>query len=685
MRTFFLIGFLTVASPLLYAQDYPRKEVDLERLADELFGFQDLDLNYEDLYENLALLLSNPLNLNTATAEQLRFINLLTEEQLQQFLNYRNTAGNFVSIYELQAIPGFDLPTIYRIVPFFIVDDPSATLNASFWKRILTDGNNYFILRYEKTLETRRGFTDQESDNLRFNGSDHKIYTRFRSSRSGDYSFGFTLEKDAGEQIIWSPTKKQYGFDYNSFHAQVLNKGKFKNVIVGDYQVQFGQGLLLGSNFGFGKGAETITTIRRSSLGFLPYTSINETGYLRGVAVTYEVQKNIYASGFYSNALRDATLARDTTENSFVSSFQTTGLHRNVSERSKRHTINEQQHGIVLNYRKNNLDAGVIYTHLRYDVPVVRNPQPYNQFTFSGKTLSNFGGFVNYNLNNITFFSEAGKTTNGGLGMVAGVLGSLTQKLDVALHYRTYQKNFYSFYSNAFAESTIPQNESGLYWGWKYRWSRKYSMAGYTDLFRFPWLRYRSYAPSDGHEFLFRFNYQPSRSVLLFAQVREESKARNVSNDDNNLYRTDNGIKRNYWINCDYGVGQKLRLKSRAQFSTYSINGVSTKGMTLLQDISLDLGKFSITARYALFDTDDYDNRQYVFERDVWLAYSMPAYSGNGIRNYVLLQYDVNRQFTVWLRYAHTKYNDREVIGSGADTIYADARNDIKLQMRMRF
>ncbi|MDZ7646335.1 MAG: hypothetical protein U5K54_03650 [Cytophagales bacterium] len=59
-----------------------------------------------------------------------------------------------------------------------------------------------------------------------------------------------------------------------SFHAQVLNKGKFKNLIVGDYQAQFGQGLILGSAFGIGKSAEAVTTIRRPNIGFMPYSSL---------------------------------------------------------------------------------------------------------------------------------------------------------------------------------------------------------------------------------------------------------------------------------------------------------------------------------------------------------------------------------------------------------------------------
>ncbi len=685
MKSVALSLFMLPVCIHLVAQEFPRKEIDLERLADELVGFQDLDLNYEDLYENLVLLLAHPLNLNKATAEEIRFLHILTEEQVQQFLRYREENGRLLSLYELQAIPGFDLQTIYNLVPFFKVDDPATALNRSLWKRMLTEGNNYLILRYDRTLETKRGFTEKANENQRFIGNADKLYLRFRSSKPGDFSIGFTAEKDAGEQITWNPKTRQYGFDYTSIHAQVLNKGKLKNLIVGDFQSQFGQGLLLGGNFGFGKGGETITTVRRSNIGFLPYTSINETGYLRGVAATYEVQKHIFLSAFYSHAWRDATLTNDTTETVFASALQTTGLHRNKAELNRRQSLNERQQGFILSYQKQAMDGGLLFNRIQYHVPIQRNPTPYNQFAFSGNTLTNIGFYLNCNLKNFTWFSEAGKTMQGGMGMLTGILGSITPRLDVAVHLRNYQPDFQSLYANAFAESTTPQNERGLYWGWKYRWSRKYTLAGYTDMFRFPWLRFRNYAPSEGHEFLFRFTYQPARHVLLFIQAREESKTRNVTHHGSQLYTVQEGVKRNYWINCDYGLGQKLRLKSRAQFSTYSINSTVTSGMVLVQDVGYDFGKLSVASRYALFDTDDFDNRQYMFERDVWLAYSMPALSGTGIRSYLMVQYAASKAVTVWLRYAHIRYTDRDTIGSGADLIEGNSRNEIRFQARYRF
>ena len=102
-------------------------------------------------------------------------------------------------------------------------------------------------------------------------------------------------------------------------------------------------------------------------------------------------------------------------------------------------------------------------------------------------------------------------------------------------------------------------------------------------------------------------------------------------------------------------------------------------------DVACNLGRVTVAARYALFDTDDYDNRLYVYERDAWLSFTFPAYYGRGARNYVLVQYRLSAKIDVWLRWSHTRYNNQGEIGSGGDTITGDTRNDIKLQARIRF
>ena len=78
--------FCIVSGTRLYAQEFERKEIDVSQVADELYGLPDADVNYDELYENLLQLFASPLILNKATAEDLRFIKLLSESQINHLL-----------------------------------------------------------------------------------------------------------------------------------------------------------------------------------------------------------------------------------------------------------------------------------------------------------------------------------------------------------------------------------------------------------------------------------------------------------------------------------------------------------------------------------------------------------------------------------------------------------------------
>src|SRR5690606_24259072 len=346
--------------------------------------------------------------------------------------------------------------------------------------------------------------------------------------------------------------------------------------------------------------------------GFVPYTSAYEAGYLRGIATSLQLHKNIILNPSYSFARRDGTVQE---EEDNVSSIQYTGLHRNATELSRRKSFHEQTIGAVLQYQNAAFDAGVIVQHLNLSKPVAPNPQPYNYYAFREETNTNTGVYLNYTFQNISLFSEFAQTLHSGSGYIVGSLLSLTPKLDLAMVHRNFDKDFYTFFSNAFSESTKPQNERGTYWGWKYRFNRRWSYSGYLDLFRFPNLKYRTYAPSTGYEWLLRINWQPSRHILLFIQAREENKSKNKPDAFLKNHQIDNAKKNNYWISVDYGSGRTLRMKSRIQFSTYRFNNSLSRGIALAQDFSFQHKKFKLTTRYALFDTEDYDNRQYIYEQ----------------------------------------------------------------------
>lgn len=678
----YLALMMVLITGSIVAQERPQKQIDLQRIIDDIIGTQDGIADVEALYENLALVLSNPLDINKASSEQLRFLSILTEKQLHELMTYRNENDKIISLYELQVIPEFDSATINRLLPFITIREPSESIDASLLKRILHEKNNYLLMRYERILETKDGFT-QHDPTKKFTGSPDKTYLRFRTSRPHDFSVGFTLEKDAGEPYAWNPSTNTYGFDFISMHAQIQNKGRMNNLIVGDYQIQAGQGLVLGGAFGFGKGGEAVTTVRRSNIGGLPHTSTDENGNFRGALVDMRLTNHFDVTGFVSRAARDASIESDSAE-AFITGIQTTGNHRNANEISKRKSIRESIIGGVVKFHHHQMDAGVIISNYSFDIPINRNATRYNGFSFNGSGITNTSLYLNYHWNNFSFFSETAKTWSGGYGMVAGVLSSLSSNLDIAIAYRNYQRDYLSFYSNAFSEGSTPQNESGIYYGWKYRWNKKIELGGYVDLFKFPWLRYRDYAPSTGYEWLLRLNYKPNKNTLLYFQYRQEKKDRNVDTEQVPTYTTLPGTKQNFLANYQLKVSDHLSLKTRVQFSSYSIDEKFSAGMAMIQDIKFSYRKFSATMRYALFDTDDYDNRQYVYEDDVLLAFSIPAYYGQGLRNYVLLSYDFNHHISCWFRYTHTRLQHETVIGSGVDAINGDQRSDIKFQMRIR-
>jgi hypothetical protein len=63
----------------------------------------------------------DPLNLNYADAGLLQQLGVLTPLQISNLLSYRKLFGKLISIYELQAIPGWDVNTIRRLKPYITI------------------------------------------------------------------------------------------------------------------------------------------------------------------------------------------------------------------------------------------------------------------------------------------------------------------------------------------------------------------------------------------------------------------------------------------------------------------------------------------------------------------------------------------------------------------------------------
>ena len=673
-----------------FTQAQTNENFDLESFVEDLFNAQEAEISYEDFYESLLLLYQNPLNLNTVSNERLKNTYILSSVQIEQLQTYIVEKGKLITLYELQVIEGFDYITIQKLLPFVVVDSKETdTDDRPLIKRMLSERNNYLITRYKQVIEKRKGYTPPHSTNeSRYVGSPAQIYFRYRIAKPGDFSFGLTAEKDAGEAIVWDNKTKRYGMDYWSFHFMLERQGKFRRVIIGDFQLQFGQGLLFGAGFSVGKGAETINTVQRVSLGIRPYSSVLESGFMRGFAATYSLNNKISLTGFYSRIKQDANLKiveGSSVEEEFFSAIQTSGFHRTPIEIINKRRVTEQLHGINIAYlptRQLSLGSTIVFSH--FDFPLIPGNKPYQFFEFRGKTNVNGSLYGNFNWQGFSFFSEAAISESAGMGAVLGLVKNLSSRLEFALVLRSYQKDFHTFRGTAFGENSRNINEKGAYWGFKYTLNRKLQLMAYYDSFSFPWLRYRVNSPSNGQDYLIRINYNPQSNVKIYAQIRKKIKELNTVDRDTGRTIILPSIKRLYIISIDFNATSDLNLKSKVQLSNFSINELKTKGIAFIQDVNFRVRDWSFSGRIAFFDTEGGENRQYAYERDVLYAFSIPAYSGRGVRNYLLVQYQLGRKIDVWTRIARTTYYDRNIIGSSLETIDGDKQTELKLQLRYK-
>ena len=655
-------------------------QINLEQFAERLFQVQDSDIDYEEVYESLLLYYTDPLNLNRASEAQLASLYILSPVQIQTFLAHRDRLGDLLSIYELQSIEGFDLQLIQNLLPFVTVRE-NVLDNRPLLGRMLVEPNNYLLLRYTRILEDQRGYSGEETNGYR--GSQDKFYGRFRVNHRDDFSMGVTFEKDAGEKFNFN---NRNGFDFYSGHFMVENQGAFRKIIVGDYQLQVGQGLVFGSGFNPGKGAETVNTVKRNTVGIRPYTSVLETGFFRGFGATIPIN-DFEITTFYSYLKQDGNIQNDTLFNDFeefVNSIQNSGLHRTRSESSSKDQIKEQSFGGIVSFRPNRkFQVGISGLSTHYSTPILKSDRPFNTFEFRGKQNTTASTFASYQIANFNFFGEAARSSSGGMGAITGFISSLSPSVDMAMSIRNYEKDFHSFYGLAFGEGSRNINERGIYWGLKYHPDRRFEVAAYYDKFSFPWLRFGIDAPSDGAEWLGRFTFRPTRDVTTYVQIREEN--REFSDIRENLSRLESRTKRNYIFNVDYRLNANFSMKSRVQTSTLNEPGEFTKGYAIIQDLNFKTGRFKVSTRMALFETDDFDNRQYAYERDVLYAFSIPAYNGQGVRNYVLVQYQLNSSINLWVRYARFSFNDRDNVGSGLEVSEGPIRTEIKWMARIKF
>jgi Helix-hairpin-helix motif len=639
------------------------------------------------LLDQIEYLKTKPVDLNKASREELEVIPYMTTMVAKKIIDYRTYNGNFKSKRDILKIDGVS-QDIYEKIKVFVVVKNAVTdyvkdetgkvykedeyLSGNVFKNI----DVKFRSRVQQDLQTRQGYKTGD-----YPGSQQKVYNRLTGLYSGrDYDIGgnLTIEKDAGET--------NYA-DFSSGYLE-LNNWKFvKKALVGDYILNFGQGLGMWTSLAYSKGSEAVDIIKKRSFNIDSYRSTNEVQFFRGAATNLEY-KNYNFMVFYSNNYFDASI--DTTFNE-VSSIYFDGYHRTISEQNRKNSGMEQLIGGRAFADYGFLRLGATYWTSKFSKPVLPD---------SSKQLYNFAGdkanmlSVDYDVvyKNFNLFGEFARSQASNVAGVSALQIALTKGASAIFLYRNYPENFAPVHSFGFGENNgNTQNENGVYAGLSLKPLKGLSVDTYFDQFKFPYRTYFNPVSTSGNDFLLNSEYKFSKNFLVYMKYRNKNKeeTRTITDEyDRSVKKIDNRNQMNIRLGFDYDLSSDMRVKSRYEYVmvNYDNYGGNNKGFLFYTDFRALLTKnISASTRFVVFQTDDYDSRVYEFEDDMKGVMSNVGLYGSGTRWYLVLRYKPYAFGELTLKYSATYMDGVKSISSGNDLIEGDLNNRFNIGLELNF
>lgn len=672
------IGLLSMV--IVHAQT----DVDLiiERLTELAAEEVGEDFDFSELIERLDYYKRHPIDLNDTDGRGLRELQFVPQLFIDNLLEHRDRSGKFVAIYELQALEGLDVELLRLLLPYVTIGISSSLSDVGVGA-LLREGEHELMVRYGRTLQRRQGYAITDTTRSRYLGSPDRVFARYRYHFGRDMQVAINMKKDAGEAFFNGA--QRYGFDFYSGSLYIRNQGRLKDIVVGDYALQFGQGLALWSGLAFGKGA-MIQGIAKQATGLRPYTSSNEVSFLRGGAATVALGR-LSVTPFLSWRRLDGSVSLADDSTLVVSSLGQTGLHRTPMEVANRNAVQQWVSGTNVLYQYARLQMGITTYYTHFDTPIAPQELLRNRYAFRGDGLWNTSFYYNHSWRGIYLFGEAAHSHGSGFAFAHGLIASLHQHLSLALHYRNYQRDYHSFFSQGLAMGSGTSNERGLYSGLVYHPSRKVEWMLYADFFRFPWLRYRVDSPSQGIDMLTQFTYTWYKKANISIRYRYRQRQENADLDLPHHAIVD-VLRQQVRVSGQYKLNDVWRMRNRVELSHYRKEGSASEvGLMVYHDVLYKpmSARLSGNMRLAVFGIPGYNTRIYAYENDVLYAYSFPIYHNDGIRAYLNLRYGFGRKMDLWLRYATFVYRDVNELGSGLDAIAGNRRGDIHIQWRWQF
>lgn len=607
-----------------------------EQYLNEVMTMEDMaSESWEQTYEQLCELEQQPMNLNQVTREQLEALPFLSAQQIEELSDYLYHYGPMKSEAELLMIRSLGYAQRRLLSYFIVIGDPEKVKPKRY--------------AHHELMGSMRIPLQETEDN--YLGYPYRHWLRYVFTYGEDVKAGLVASQDAGEPFF--ADRNKWGYDYYSLFLQLRNIGRLETLVLGNYRVSMGMGLVMNNGFSQGKVA-MLQTLGRSANSLRAHSSRSDD-YLQGAAATMNLGRGFSATAFVSYRGMDATLNKDST----AATILTTGYHRTQTEMAKKHNLHALKTGGSLRFQRSGFHLGLnaLYVHLD------RNLQPntsylYRQHYPQGQDFVNTSldyGYASYRL------SLNGETALDKIGHVATIntlSWRLCDELSVMALQRFYSYRYTSLDAQSYSDGGRVQNESGVYLGLTWQPSPVWRMAYYADFAYFAWAKYRVSDSSRSWDHLWQLTHT-SKHWTLGARYRLRMKQKD--NEEKMLithwehrarmtaeYASDGGFGARTQFDGGYGSGEW---------------GGMVSGM-----LSYNHRWLHLYGGLGYYHTESYDSRIYLYERGPLYTYSMLQFYGEGVRYWAMARIQIAGRLTFTAKGGVTQ-----------------KKGDLDLQLRWRF
>lgn len=572
---------------------------------------EEWQLNYDLLCE----LEQHPININKATREDLEQLPFLSAQQVEALMEYKYRYGGMKSLAELMMIREIE-PQMRKLLGCFIYAGEESK------SKIRT--KHELIACYKV---------------------DYRHWFRYQMEQGDKLKLGLVASQDADEPFFSG--KNKLGYDYYSPYLQLKKLGRLETLVLGNFRVSMGMGMVMNNSFSLGKIA-TLQNLGRNANGLRAHSS-RSLGFLQGAGATINLGRGIKTTAFVSYTPMDATLNSDGSARTII----TTGYHRTETELAKKNNLHALKTGGTIKYNggRVHLALNALYAHLDRRLSPSKT-QLYNYFKPEGTDFMNASVDYGYRGRRFTLNGETAIDGNGHIATINTISLTTNSGLNLMALQRFYSYQYTSLDAQSYSDCGRVQNESGVSVGLSWQLSPKWQLAAYADYAYHPWSLYRKASSSYSLDNLMQCSFT-SNHWKLMARYRLKAYEKEHRTRITAEYTTEN-------------------FSARTQFDGGYCAENEERGVMLSGNLAYAYHWFRMNAGVGYFNTDSYNSRVYLYESGPLYTYSMQQFYGEGMRYWLMLRANLGKHFMLTAKVGVTNCFDRK------------DKTDIDLQLRMK-